>query len=59
VGQVNNSQRAGPVHFGLKTLAPVTVEVTFMANGGPRVRRIPKVKPGDNAGKPLVVRAPN
>ena len=30
-----NTQRAAPVHFGLTSLAPVTVEVTFMTEGRP------------------------
>jgi len=54
-----NSQSAGPVHFGLKTLKPVTVEATFMATGGAKVRRVTNVKAADYAGKSLVVRAGN
>lgn len=50
-----NAQSAIPVHFGLKTLEPVTVEVTYMSNDGPKVQRVNGVDPRDYAGKSLRV----
>ena len=51
-----NSQRAAPVHFGLKTLDPVRVEVTFMSRAGRRKQTVESVAPADYYGKSLVVR---
>jgi hypothetical protein len=51
-----NTQRAAPVHFGLATLDPVTVEVTFMSKAGRKVQKVAGVKPADYYGKDLVVR---
>lgn len=51
-----NAQSATPVHFGLASLAPVTVEVRFMAKGGAKVQTIKSVRPADYAGKSLIVR---
>lgn len=53
-----NAQSAVPVHFGLKTLEALTVEVTYMSPTGPRVQRVTDVDPGAYAGKSIrVVRA--
>ncbi|HUU32488.1 MAG TPA: CRTAC1 family protein, partial [Vicinamibacterales bacterium] len=51
-----NSQRAGPVHFGLVALAPVRVEVTFMSKTGRKTQTMNGVKPTDYRGKSLVIR---
>ena len=51
-----NSQRAAPVHFGLTSLAPVTVEVTFMTRAGRRIQALKSVAPADYRGKSLVIR---
>ena len=51
-----NSQRTGPVHIGLASLAPVTVEVTFMGAKGRTTQRIPNVRPSDFSHKALIVR---
>jgi hypothetical protein len=51
-----NAQSAGPVHFGLRTLDPVTVEVTFMSKEGRKKQRVDNVRPADYFGKSLVVR---
>lgn len=50
-----NAQSAGPVHFGLAAMAPVTVEVTYMGANGRRVQRIEKVDPAAYAGRSLRV----
>lgn len=53
-----NAQSAIPVHFGLKTLEPLTVEVTYMIPTGSKVQRVTDVDPAAYAGKSLrVVRA--
>ena len=51
-----NTQRAAPVHFGLATLDPVRVEVTFMTKSGRRTKSVNAVRPGEYYGKSLVVR---
>ena len=51
-----NSQRAAPVHFGLTSLDPVRVDVTFMTREGRKTQTIRTVKPADYSGKSLVVR---
>jgi hypothetical protein len=51
-----NSQRAAPVHFGLATLDPVRVDVTFMTAAGRKTQTIRDVKPAEFTGKSLVVR---
>lgn len=53
-----SSQSMGPVHFGLKALDPVTVEVTFMSKTGRRVVKVAGVRPQAYAGRSLVVRQP-
>lgn len=55
-GEGYNSQGAQPLHFGLATMAPVTVEVTFMGKQGRKTQRILRVDPDRYAGKELVVR---
>jgi hypothetical protein len=54
-----NSQSAAPVHFGLATLAPVRVEVTFMSRNGRRTQVVDGVNPADFRGRSLVVRQAN
>jgi hypothetical protein len=53
-----NTQRAAPVHFGLTSLEPVRVEVTFMTKAGPKTQSLTDVRPADYYGKSLVVRQP-
>lgn len=53
-----SSQSAGPVHFGLTSMAAVTVEVTFMGKTGRRVVTRPGVRPAAFFGKSLIVREP-
>jgi len=51
-----DAQSAAPVHFGLSTLAPVTVEVTFMGEHGPKVQVLRNVRPTDYRGTSVVIR---
>jgi hypothetical protein len=51
-----NAQSAIPVHFGVPSGGPVTVEVTFMSSSGRKVQKIEGVKLADYAGKSLVVK---
>jgi hypothetical protein len=51
-----NTQRAAPVHFGLTSLAAVTVEVTFMTKRGRVKQTLKDVSPDAYRGKPLIVR---
>jgi hypothetical protein len=51
-----NTQRAAPVHFGLTSLDPVTVEVTFMTAHGRRTQTVRSVEPREYYGRSLVVR---
>jgi hypothetical protein len=51
-----NTERAAPVHFGLTSMAPVTVEVTFMTRGGRKTQRVRNVAPAEYRGKSLVIR---
>jgi hypothetical protein len=51
-----NSQRAAPVHFGLKAIDPVRVEVTFMSAAGRRTQSVGPLDPAEHAGRSLVVR---
>ncbi len=55
-GEGYNSQGTQPLHFGLASTAPVTVEVTFMDKSGRKRQRIERVSPVRYAGKELVVR---
>jgi hypothetical protein len=49
-------QDAQPVHFGLRKLAPVTVEVSFMSATGRKVQRVTNVDPRAYWGRSLVVK---
>ena len=51
-----NSQSAGPVHFGLKSMSRVTVEVTFMTLFGRKSRTIANVVPRSFSGRSLIVK---
>jgi hypothetical protein len=51
-----NTQRAGPVHFGLSRLAPVRIDVTFMAKTGRSTQTLNRVRPADYYGRSLVIR---
>ena len=51
-----NSQSTAPVHFGLVSMAPVTVEVTFMSTKGRQKQTIRNVSPADYGGKSLLIR---
>jgi hypothetical protein len=51
-----NTQRAAPVHFGLATLQPLRVEVTFMTKTGRKVQTLENVRPEEYYRKSLVVR---
>jgi len=51
-----NSQGAQPLHFGLGSTAPVTVEVSFMDKAGRKTQRIKGVRPARYAGSELVIR---
>ena len=55
-GEGYASQSAVPVHFGLRELGTVMVEVTFMGNAGRKVETIRNVDPTAYSGKSLVVR---
>jgi hypothetical protein len=50
------TQRAAPVHFGLASMAPVTVEVTFMGTSGRKTQTVPDVSPSEYRGTSLVIR---
>jgi hypothetical protein len=52
-----NTQRAAPVHFGLTSTAPVTVEVTFMTKAGRKAQTLKNISPAEHLGKSLIVRA--
>ncbi|MGH1560860.1 CRTAC1 family protein [Caulobacter segnis] len=51
-----NAQSALPVHFGLKTFDPVTVEVSFMSHDGVKKQTVRNVDPKAYAKKSLIVR---
>ena len=51
-----NSQGTEPLHFGLASTAPVTVEVSFMGRTGRRIQRQEGVRPTRYAGTELVIR---
>ncbi|MCX6550500.1 MAG: penicillin acylase family protein, partial [Acidobacteria bacterium] len=50
------AQGAAPVHFGLASMAPVTVEVTFMTKAGRQTQTVRNVAPAAYRGKSLVIR---
>ncbi|MFT3966720.1 MAG: CRTAC1 family protein [Sphingobium sp.] len=49
------AQNVAPVHFALPSLAPVTVEVTFMSTDGRQTRNLKKVRPNSYFGTFLKV----
>ena len=51
-----NTQSAAPVHFGLASTSPVTVEVTFMSRNGRQKQTVRNISPADYRGKSLVIR---
>jgi hypothetical protein len=51
-----NTQRAAPVHFGLATLDPVRVDVTFMTKAGRKTQTLHNMRPADYSGKSVIVR---
>lgn len=51
-----NAQSAAPVHFGLKSFAPVTVEVSFMTTAGVKKKTVRNVDPKMFSKKALVIR---
>jgi hypothetical protein len=51
-----NAQDAAPLHFGLTTLAPVTVELTFMSAKGRKLQTLRNVNPARFTDKALVIR---
>ncbi len=51
-----NTQRAAPVHFGLATMRPLSVEVTFMGTNGRTTQTVRAVRPADYHGRNLVIR---
>jgi len=55
-GDGYGSQGVMPVHFGLATAAPVTVEVTFLSRESRNTRRLENVDPRDWRGTALVVK---
>jgi len=55
-GEGYNSQGTQPVHFGLASMAPVTVEVRFMSPAGRKKQRVRNVRPASFAGSELVIR---
>ncbi|WP_347302573.1 CRTAC1 family protein [Croceibacterium sp. TMG7-5b_MA50] len=57
-GDGYNTQSALPAHFGLASMAPVSVEVTFLTPGGRRPVVQENVDPAAYAGKALIVREP-
>lgn len=50
------AQGAAPVHFGLASIGPVTVEVTFMTKAGRRTQTVRNIDPATYHGTSLVVR---
>ena len=55
-GDGYNSENAAPLHFGLKTMDAVKVEVTWMSRKGRKIQTLPNVDPAKYAGKSLVIR---
>ncbi len=55
-GEGYNSQGTQPVHFGLTSSAPVTVEVTYMGTAGRKTQRVVTVRPRRYSGGELVLR---
>ncbi len=55
-GEGYNSQGTQPLHFGLASMGPVTVEVTFMGNFGRKTQTLEGVRPSRQIGSELVIR---
>lgn len=55
-GDGYNSQGTQPLHFGLVSLAPVTIEVSFMGRTGRTTQRLEGVRPARFAGRELVIK---
>lgn len=55
-GEGYNSQGTQPVHFGLASMGPVTVEVTFMGKSGRKTQKLNGIRPARHTGSELVVR---
>ena len=55
-GDGYSTQSVLPVHFGLKSRTPVTVEVAFMGPGGRKLQTLHGVDPAAYAGRSLVIR---
>ena len=55
-GSGYNAQSDLPVHFGLTSLAPVDVEVSWPANGRRVLTRVANLRPGALRGRSLTVR---
>ncbi|MBT2246910.1 ASPIC/UnbV domain-containing protein, partial [Sphingobium sp. BHU LFT2] len=53
-GDGYNSENAAPLHFGLKTMDAVKVEVTWMSRKGRKIQTFSNVKPARFAGKSLI-----
>lgn len=51
-----NSQGTQPLHFGLNSMAPVTVEVIFIGKSGRQTQRIERVRAARYTGTELVIR---
>lgn len=54
-GDGYNSENAAPLHFGLKSLDPVKVEVTWMTKKGRKLQTLSNVKPSLYVRKSLVI----
>lgn len=50
-----NAQSVIPVHFGLKDIAPVSVEVTFLTAAGRVTQKVDDIDPAAWAGKAFIV----
>ena len=54
-GDGYNSQGTQPLHFGLTSAAPVTVEVTYMTAAGRKTQRARSVRPSRYFGRTLTI----
>jgi hypothetical protein len=54
-GEGYNGQSLQPLHFGLPSTEPVTVELTVMSRKGRQTRRYPGINPATYSGRALVV----
>ncbi|WP_176473445.1 VCBS repeat-containing protein [Sphingopyxis sp. GW247-27LB] len=55
-GEGYNSQGTQPLYFGLASMSPITLEVTFMDKAGSKSQRIEPIHPARYAGTELIVR---